>query len=112
MALLGLGFEGGNLDHAPLWAERFRAVGDEEGARVQELVGREEVAHVAFARRWFERLTGEELDYDRWCAALPAPLTPALLRGRPLNLAARRRAGLSEEFLARLDAEPPAEVVR
>jgi hypothetical protein len=37
---------------------------------------------------------------------LPAPLTPALFQGRPLNVHARRRAGLDDAFLARLAAEP------
>jgi len=48
------------------------------------------------------------LDYDRWRAALPPPLTPALLRGAELNRSARRRAGQGEAFLERLAAEPPA----
>ena len=31
VAVMGMGFEGGNLEHASLFADRFRAVGDEEG---------------------------------------------------------------------------------
>ena len=108
VALLGLGLEGANLEHTTRFGAWFRAAGDEDGARILEQVAEEEVAHVAFASRWFERLTGEPLDYDRWRALLPAPLTPALLRGTPLNRAARRRAGLDERFLERLEAEPPA----
>jgi len=108
VALLGLGLEGANLEHSARFARWFRAAGDEEGARILERVEREEVGHVAFARTWFERWTGAPLDYERWCAALPRPLTPALLRGRPLNRAARARAGMDEAFLARLEAEPQA----
>jgi uncharacterized ferritin-like protein (DUF455 family) len=107
-ALLGLGFEGANLEHSARFAVWFRAAGDEAGARILERVERDEVEHVAFARRWFERWTGAPLDYERWRAALPAPLTPSVLRGSPLNRAARARAGLDEEFLARLEAEPAA----
>lgn len=108
VALLGLGLEGANLEHNARFAAQFRSAGDEAGARVLERIGRDEIEHVAFARRWFERWTGAPLEYDRWRAALPAPLTPSVLRGSPLNRAARMRAGLGEAFLARLEAEPAA----
>ena len=106
VALLGLGLEGANLEHSARFAQAFRAAGDVEGARILERVEHDEVAHVAFAVRWFERLSGEPLDYATWRAALPAPLTPAVLRGRPLNRPARLKAGLDASFLAQLEAEP------
>ena len=49
-----------------------------------------------------------EVDHDRWRAALPRPLTPSVLQGRPLNRTARQRAGLDAAFLDRLATEPPA----
>jgi uncharacterized ferritin-like protein (DUF455 family) len=107
VALQGLGLEGANLEHSARFAVQFRAAGDDAGARILERVEQDEIAHVAFAARWFERFTGAALDYDAWRAALPAPLTPALLQGHPLNRAARRRAGFGEAFLDRLAAEPP-----
>ena len=106
VALLGLGLEGANLEHSARFAAAFRGAGDAQGARILERIEREEIGHVAFARRWFERWTGAPLDYERWRAALPAPLTPAILRGKPLNRAARERAGFDASFLARLEAEP------
>ena len=109
VALQGLGLEGANLDHCPRFAAQFRAAGDEAGARILERVQQDEIGHVAFAARWFAELSGAPLTYDAWRAALPPPLTPALLRGRPLAAEARRRAGLDEPFLARLEAEPPVD---
>ena len=106
VALQGLGLEGANLEHSERFARRFRAAGDEDGARILERVERDEIGHVAFARRWFEELSGGPLDYGAWRAALPAPLTPAVLRGKPLNVDARRSAGLDAAFLERLAAEP------
>jgi uncharacterized ferritin-like protein (DUF455 family) len=108
VALLGLGLEGANLEHAPRLAAWLRNAGDEEAADALEQVERDEVSHVAFAVHWFERFTGAPLDYDRWCEALPRPLTPSLLRGAELNFEARRRAGQDDAFLARLAAAPPA----
>lgn len=111
VSVMGLGLESANLDHAAQFAARFRDAGDEEGARIQELVGREEIGHARFGAHWFAAFTGaapDTLDFDRWTAALPPPLSPLLMRGRPLELEARRRAGQSEAFLARLAAWEPS----
>jgi uncharacterized ferritin-like protein (DUF455 family) len=107
VALLGIGLEGANLEHSARFAAAFRTAGDEDGARILESVGAEEVAHVAFARTWFERFTGRPLDYRHWRECLPPPLTPSMLRGKPLQREARRRAGLDEAFCAQLEAAPP-----
>ena len=98
--------EGANLEHSARFADAFRAAGDDDGARILDRVEREETAHVAFALRWFEHFTGKPLDYAAFRAALPAPLTPAMMQGRPLNHHARERAGFDAEFLRQLAAEP------
>jgi uncharacterized ferritin-like protein (DUF455 family) len=106
VALMGLGLEAANLEHAQRFSQWFHQAGDPVAAAIQERVGREEVAHVAFGRRWFERWHGE-LTFDAWEKALPAPLSPLLMRGVPLNREARRKAGMPEEFLSRLDEWTP-----
>jgi len=103
VAILGIGFEGGNLDHSARFAGLFREAGDEEGARIQEQIGAEEVAHVRFARLWFERWAGP-LTLERWAELLPPPLTPKVMRGRRLDRESRRRAGMSEAFLDALES--------
>ena len=107
LALVGLGLEAANLDHATDFAAALLAAGDPEAAAVEALVGREEESHVAFARRWFEHFTGRPLDFAAWSAALPAPLTPLLFRGQPLDRAARARAGLDADFVGALAAWTP-----
>jgi uncharacterized ferritin-like protein (DUF455 family) len=106
VAVMGLGLESANLEHSALFAARFRDVGDEEGARLQELVGLEEVAHVRFGTRWFREFTGE-LDFATWQASLPPPLSPMLMKGEPLQRAARKRAGQTDAFLDELAAWQP-----
>jgi uncharacterized ferritin-like protein (DUF455 family) len=106
VAAMGLGFESANLEHTASFAARFRQAGDEEGARVQDLVGREEIAHVRFGARWFAEFRGE-LAFDAWCDALPAPLSPMVMRGRPLQRETRLRAGFPSKFLDELDAWQP-----
>lgn len=110
VALMGLGFEGGNLDHTQRFADRFRRAGDERGAQIQEQIGEEEIPHVRFAAHWFERFSGSPVSFEAWAAALPAPLTPLLMRGRPVQREARARAGYSREFIDKLSdyTEVPA----
>jgi len=48
VAAMGLGLESANLEHTASFAARFHAAGDEEAAHTQEIVGREEIAHVRF----------------------------------------------------------------
>jgi uncharacterized ferritin-like protein (DUF455 family) len=106
VAVMGLGFEAGNLDHTQRFAKQFRALGDEQGARVQEQVAREEIAHVAFAAHWFRHFEGE-LSFSRWCETLPAPLSPLVMRGDPLDRVARGVAGMDEVFLDALQRWQP-----
>lgn len=107
LAVMGLGFEAGNLDHAARFAAIFRDVGDSRAAEVQRIVGADEIAHVRFGATWFRALHGS-LDFEAWEKALPSPLSPLLMRGEPICLSARRQAGLDESFLEALSAWRPA----
>ena len=106
VAVMGLGVESANLEHTASYAAKFREAGDLEGARVQEMIGLEEIGHVRFGVRWFEVFNGA-LAFEDWRRALPAPLSPMLMKGRPLQRAARLRAGQPAQFLDELDAWQP-----
>lgn len=106
VAVMGMGLEAANLEYAPDFAARFRAVGDEAGAQIQELIAKEELAHVAFATRWFKQWTGG-CEFDVWFAHLPPPLSPAVLHGNPIAQQTRARAGMTEKFIADLMAYVP-----
>ena len=131
VAVMGLGFEAANLDHTARFAERFRIAGDVAGAELIERVGLEELAHVRFARRWFAyfsaaatlgatdrdfaprheeagaRVRSDAIDFAAWRAAIPAPLSPLVFRGKPIARAARLRAGLDVQFVDALEAWTP-----
>jgi uncharacterized ferritin-like protein (DUF455 family) len=111
LATLGLGFEGANLDHASRFAERFREAGDDEAGEIQARIAREEIPHVRFATRWFRTLSPVPLEgralFEAFRAALPAPLSPMVMRGRPLARDARIEAGLDEAYLDALEAWDP-----
>jgi uncharacterized ferritin-like protein (DUF455 family) len=106
VAVMGLGLESANLEHSAAYADRFREVGDLACARVQEIVGLEEIAHVRFGARWFATFTGA-IEFDAWRAHLPAPLSPLFMRGENLAREARQRAGQPDNFLNQLEAWQP-----
>jgi uncharacterized ferritin-like protein (DUF455 family) len=106
VSLMGMGLEAANLEHASHFGERLRAAGDDEAAAVQELIGREELAHVRFAVTWFERWTRGQ-SFDTWRGALPEPLSPLMMRGKSFDRSARLRAGMDEEFVNALERWQP-----
>jgi len=106
LALMGLGFEAGNLDHSQRFEHLFMEAGDPACSHLMHVVGEEEVAHVAFAAHWFHEL-GATLDFAGWLAELPRPLSPMVMRGKPLARERRTRAGLDKRFLDELEAWQP-----
>jgi uncharacterized ferritin-like protein (DUF455 family) len=102
VALMGMGFEAANLEHAPFFGGLLLAAGDSEASALQELIAREELGHVRFAVHWFEVWTRSQ-DFDVWCAALPPPLSPLTLRGKHFDREARLRAGMNEAFVDALE---------
>ena len=115
LAAVGLTFEQGNLDFAPLYAAGFRTAGDEQSARVCERVHRDEIGHVRFAAtalRAHAADGGEPLsDIALYERAVPFPLCAARAKGRSFDAKARQEAGLSEEFVEYVrNARPPQEL--
>lgn len=105
VAGMGLGFEQANLDFALHYARAFRAVGDEDTARVLDRVLQDEVGHVRLGLTWLRRWKEPGLDdFTAWRRALPAPLSPARARGPDPTREPRLEAGLDDSFLRQLDA--------
>jgi len=98
VARMGVGFEGGNLDHGLRFTAEFAAGGDARAAEIQAQITEEEIAHAAFGLHWYQEFAGA-IDFDTWRSMLPAPLTPTLTRGLELNEDGRRRAGFPPAFL-------------
>ena len=107
LALVGLGHEGGNLDHGARFAAMLEEAGDPASAAVERQVAAEEIAHVRFALRWLRELGVPVETLDALRALLPPPLSPAVLRGLPIARAARLDAGLSAQLVDELEAFPP-----
>jgi len=100
LAAVGLTLEQANLDFSIVYRDAFRIAGDEATARVCQRVHEDEIGHVRAASSWLERLSGPgSTDLGAYLDAVPFPLSLARAKGRRFDVAARRKAGLSEEFI-------------
>ena len=104
LCALGLTLEQANLDFSLLYRDAFRAAGDEESARVCEVVHRDEIRHVRLAARWLRERAPAGSDVDRYEAHVPFPLSAARAKGRRFDAEARRRAGLEPAFVEHVRA--------
>jgi uncharacterized ferritin-like protein (DUF455 family) len=102
---MGLTFENANLDFCGDYAVAARACGDVATAEVLDQVHADEIRHVHFGWVWLKKLAGDAVDpWDAYTAHVKPPLGPHRARGARLDREARRRAGLDEAFIDRLDA--------
>lgn len=100
LCAMGLTFEQANLDYSLLYRDAFRQAGDEESARVLQRVHDDEIRHVKLAAHWLRVLApNHENDVERYVDHTPFPLSPVRAKARRFDVAARRRAGLSEELI-------------
>jgi uncharacterized ferritin-like protein (DUF455 family) len=103
-ACLPLMFEGRNLDHSLELAEQFAAVGDERSAAVMRTIHRDEIGHVAFGLEWLRRLKPAGIsDWEAFESNLHWPLRPLKARGEVFQKSAREAAGMTAEFIERLE---------
>jgi uncharacterized ferritin-like protein (DUF455 family) len=105
LAGLPLVLEGANLDHSLEFADAFSAVGDERSAALMRVIHRDEISHVAFGIEWLRKLqpAGAD-DWTTFTSHLHWPLRADKARGEVFQREARLAAGLSAEFVARLEA--------
>jgi uncharacterized ferritin-like protein (DUF455 family) len=109
LAGLPLTFEGRNLDHTLEFEEWFEKAGDEKSVGVMRAIHRDEINHVAFGLHWFRLLKSpDQSDWEAYAAALKWPLRPEKSRGGKFHREPRLAAGMSPEFIDRLD-EPSAD---
>lgn len=108
LAGLPLTFENRNLDHTLEFAEWFENAGDERGAGILRAIHRDEIRHVAFGLYWLRQLKSpDQSDWEAWEAHLKWPLRPEKARGKQFQREARLSAGMSDEFVDRLEQSLP-----
>ena len=116
VAGLPLVFEGANLDHTVEFERYFMDAGDRRSAAMMRAIHKDEIHHVEFGLQWLRHFKRpEQSDWDAWTEALHWPIRPSKARGELFQREARLRAGLTDEFIDRLEGfveseplEPPA----
>jgi uncharacterized ferritin-like protein (DUF455 family) len=105
VAGLPLVFEGANLDHTVEFEQYFVAAGDRRSAAIMRAIHKDEIHHVEFGLHWLRQFKQpNESDWDAWTAALHWPIRPSKARGDLFQRDARRQAGLTDDFIDRLEA--------
>ena len=105
LAGIPLTFEGRNLDHALEFKGYFEDVNEERSAAAMQVIHDDEVRHVEFGVNWLRRLKPPGMsDWDVFCQHLKWPLRPSKAKGPGFQRDSRRQAGMSEDFIARLEA--------
>jgi uncharacterized ferritin-like protein (DUF455 family) len=104
LAGLPLFFEAGNLDHSLELAQAFVTAGDERSAALMRTIHQDEIEHVRFGLDWLRKLKSpQQSDWEAFASHLHWPLRPGKARGDAFQRAARRAAGMDEEFVQRLE---------
>lgn len=100
---LPLVFEGGNLDHTVEFEQYFMEAGDRRSAAIMRAIHRDEIRHVQFGMDWLRRLKPAGMDeFQAFEQHLRWPIRPSKARGKLFQQDARRQAGMSDEFIRRL----------
>ncbi|GAB5370361.1 hypothetical protein AAMO2058_001486100 [Amorphochlora amoebiformis] len=110
LCAMGLTLEAANLDHTLKFKQAFTDVGDTQTAEILQRVHDEEITHVRQANVWLKRLEGMyqhtenvNSDVELYEKYVVFPFESHKARGRPMQKSARRKAGLSEEFINAVD---------
>lgn len=103
LAGLPLTFEGRNLDHTVEFEGFFLKVDDPKSAAMMRAIHKDEIEHVRFGIEWLRKLKPAHLsDWEAYTQHLQWPLRPEKSVGDDFQAEARRAAGLSEDFLQKL----------
>ena len=110
LAGVPLTFEGRNLDHTLEFEEYFTAAGDPKSAAIMKAIHQDEIHHVAFGLKWLRLLKpAGQSDWDAYQQHLHWPLRPDKSVGDVFHLQPRIAAGMTPEFIAKLQTHGESE---
>ncbi len=103
VTVLSMTLEQANLDFARWYGAEFTKLGDSRTASIMGAIYEDEIEHLAYGVRWFERWRkpGQDL-WGAWVEALPPGVDPSQARGKGFSAEGRRRAGLPEDYIRRV----------
>ncbi len=100
MAMVPRTLEARGLDACPIMQEKFRQAGDEQAARILDIILRDEITHVALGHRWFIYACEQNQTEPVYTYRYLTELYRAPRVRPPFNWGARRAAGFFEEELS------------
>ena len=104
IAVLPLVFEARNLDHTLELEKAFLAVGDPRSAALMRRIHEDEIEHVAFGMHWLRTLKRPtDTEWEAYCSHLKWPMNATKSYGEEFQRGARLRAGMSAQFIDRID---------
>ena len=110
LAGIPLTFEGRNLDHTLEFEEYFEKAGDPKSAAIMKAIHKDEIHHVAFGLKWLRILKpANQSDWDAYQDHLHWPLRPDKSVGDVFHREPRIAAGMTAEFIDRLQPEETSE---
>jgi uncharacterized ferritin-like protein (DUF455 family) len=107
LAMQGLTLEQANLDFTIHYRDGFARVGDSETVAILQKIHDDEVGHVRLSNVWLSELGGASDDASAYQKHVPFPLSAARAKGRRFEAGARKRAGMSDAFIAMVQAAKP-----
>lgn len=103
VSVMALTFEMANLDFAPLYRDSFRRHKDLDSASLMQRIVEDEISHVRFGMRWFEKFKPAEKEaFDAYNTSLPPILEAKRGKGFIFNEENRKKAGVSDEWITAL----------
>ncbi|MBT3980088.1 MAG: DUF455 family protein [Bacteriovoracaceae bacterium] len=99
LASVSLTFEAANLDFAKYYMNLFHELGDTSSADIMNTIYTDEIVHVSFGRSHMQLLHSNQKLWDSYIEYLPEPLTPERSKGIEVDIEARVKAGLSDQFI-------------
>lgn len=102
-SVISLTFEQANLDFASHYMAIFQKLGDLKTYQILKEVYEDEIRHVARGRtELLKKVSHPEELWEFYCRSLPESLTPARAKGIVFDNDARKKSGLSEDFILSL----------
>ncbi len=99
---LSLTFEQANLDHSLHYSKVMEMIGDLTSAALLRQIYQDEIQHVGFGWRWFQKWKDpERSDWENYQSRLHFPLSPGRAKGpgKDFNQEGRQKSGLPEGFI-------------
>lgn len=100
---MSMTFEQANIDYSLFYKNLMIKINDFKTADILETVYQEEIGHVKHGVTWFNRWRdNSKTEWKSYVNALELPLSPSRAKGVIFDIAARRSAGLSNEYITEL----------